>query len=346
MPASVAIVGAGAAGSAVAYALREADVSVTVLEERSDVGGRAAGGHRDGCAYELGANYLTDDDERVSVLVTETLPTDGLVDIAEPVWTFDREGTIAEGDDIDDHKWTYRTGLDGLTERLLDAADAAVNREVRVEYLERADHRWRVVDAAGQDRGRYDAVVMTPPAPQTADLIGQSPWSHADSRPLRQAIETVPYRPVLSAVLHYPFDLDRPYYALVNADDAHDVGWIAREECKPGHVADGESVLLVQMAPDWSAERFGDDPEAVVADAADHAAALLDDDRLRNPDWTDHHAWRYALPNAAADPDELDRAADHDLYFAGDWVAGEARLHAAVRSGLETGERVASALGE
>ncbi|MEF8973977.1 MAG: NAD/FAD-dependent oxidoreductase, partial [Haloarcula sp.] len=34
-------------------------------------------------------------------------------------------------------------------------------------------------------------------------------------------------------------------------------------------------------------------------------------------------------------------AAEHDLHFAGDWVAGEGRLHAAIRNGLETGEAIA-----
>lgn len=54
--------------------------------------------------------------------------------------------------------------------------------------------------------------------------------------------------------------------------------------------------------------------------------------------------WRHALPDAAVGPDAREAAEDANLYCAGDWVTGEARVHAALRSGLETGERMAEAL--
>jgi len=37
----------------------------------------------------------------------------------------------------------------------------------------------------------------------------------------------------------------------------------------------------------------------------------------------------------------LERAERAGLYCLGDWVAGEGRIHAALRSGLTVGERVA-----
>jgi len=145
-------------------------------------------------------------------------------------------------------------------------------------------------------------------------------------------------------VFHHGVDLDRPWYALVNVDDEHPVGWLSREECKRGHVPEGESLLVVQMAPDWSAARLEDDPDAVCADAAGHVATLLDDGRLADPNWTDHQGWRYALADAAVDPAPVAAAAEAGLHVAGDWVAGAARVHAAARSGLDAGERIAAAL--
>ncbi|MFC6737651.1 NAD/FAD-dependent oxidoreductase, partial [Halolamina salina] len=41
--------------------------------------------------------------------------------------------------------------------------------------------------------------------------------------------------------------------------------------------------------------------------------------------------------------DPLDAAEAEGLYCTGDWVAGEARLHAALENGLEVGERIAAA---
>lgn len=340
----VAVVGAGAAGTAAAYALRESDAAVTVFEKSGGVCGRAATRRQEGCVYEYGANCLTADDERVTELVTEELPNDGLVEIDAPIWTLDGDGSVSEGRDDQTTKWTYEQGITQLSKRLIDAAGATVHRDTRVESLDRTTDGWQVSDAEDNEYGRFEAVLLTPPAPQTADLLGQSGWRHADRRPLRETIASVPYRTIVAGVLHYDFELDVPYYGLVNDDRTHDVGWAGREECKAGHVPDGETLLLVQMAPHWSVEHYRDPPTALVEEIATATAGLLDDDRLADPTWTDHQHWRYALPDDGVPDGALDSAIEHNLFFAGDWVTGEARLHAAVRNGLETGDRIAQHL--
>jgi len=340
----VAVVGAGAAGTAAAYALRETDAEVTIFEKSGGVCGRAATRRQEGCVYEYGANYLTADDERVTELVTEELPADDLVEIEDPVWTFDGEGTVSEGRGEQATRWTYEDGITRLAKQLITASDATVHRDTRVETLDRTGNGWRVSDAAGHDHDHFDTVLLTPPAPQTADLLGQAEWQHADRRPLRKTVEAVPYRTIVAGILHYDFELDVPYYALVNEDRTHDVGWIGREECKRGHVPEGETLLLVQMSPDWSVEHYRDAPTVLVDSIATETAALLDDDRLATPDWTDHQHWRYALPDEGVPDGALDAALEHDLFFAGDWVAGEGRLHAALRSGLAAGVRIDESL--
>ena len=340
----VAVVGAGAAGTAAAYALRESNAEVTIFEKSGGVCGRAATRRQEGCVYEYGANYLTADDHRVNELVTDQLPSDGLIEIDAPVWTFDGDGEISEGRDDQTTRWTYERGITQLSKRLIDAAGATVHRTTRVETLDQTGNGWQISDTDGHEYGRFDAVLLTPPAPQSADLLGQSEWQHADRRPLRETIASVSYRTIVAGLLHYDFELDVPYYGLVSEDDTHEVGWVGREECKDGHVHDGESLLLVQMAPDWSIEHYRDAPVELLDHIAEATAGLLNDDRLTEPTWTDHQHWRYALPDASVPEDSLDSATTHDLFFAGDWVTGEARLHAAVRNGLETGEQIAQQL--
>ncbi|MFC6862883.1 NAD(P)/FAD-dependent oxidoreductase [Halomicroarcula sp. GCM10025817] len=337
----LAVVGAGAAGAAATYALRDDPVEVTVFEKSRGVCGRAATRRKDDCVYEYGANYLKPGDDRVTDLVTEELSTDGLVDIAEPVYAFAADGDITPGRDADEHKWTYEAGITQLAKRLFGATDATVENEVRVEVLDRRADGWRVVDSEGTDRGDYDVVLLTPPAPQTADLLGQAAWDHDDCRALRQTVASVPYRTVVAGVLHYDFTLDVPWYGAVNADKAHDVGWVSREECKRGHVPDGESLLVVQMNESWSVANYDRRPETLVEAIAERAAALVGDDRLTDPDWTDYQHWRYSQPEGEVDHDALAGARDHDLYFAGDWVAGEGRIHAALRSGLDVAADIA-----
>jgi len=287
------------------------------------------------------------DDERVVELLTETLSTDGLVDITEPVYTFDAAGEVSEGRDADDHKWTYHEGLTQIAKRLLAETDATVHRNTRVEHIaregtsDRDDRTWRLTDTDGETWGPFDVLLVNPPAPQTAELLAGADWDTQAREDLVAAACDVEYRTIWTAVLHYPFELDRPYYALVNTDKEHEVGWVAREECKDDHVPDGESLLVVQANHDWSVAHYDDPPAQNVAELANIAADVLGDERLADPDWTDHQGWRYALPENGVRRGAVEAATAHDLYAVGDWVAGEGRLHAALRNGLDTGEDIA-----
>jgi hypothetical protein len=335
---ALCIVGAGAAGAGAAYALRDTDVDVTVLEKSRGVCGRAATRRKNGCRYDHGANYVKDPDDRTTDLVRD-LGEDGLIDVTEPVWTFDRRGRISEGDSRDDHKFTWTEGMTQLAKRLFARTDADIRNGTRVSAIDREGDRWSLTDTDGEGYGPFDALLLTPPAPQTAGLLADTRWDDERLPRLREAVGSVPYRTIRSYLLHYPFQVDRPWYALVNTDKEHDVGWLSREECKEGHVPDGESLLVVQMAPDWSTAHYDDPLDESIATVAGAVADLLDDSAFSEPDWYDDQGWRYALPDGGVS-DVVHEAEPEGLFFAGDWVAGEGRVHAALWNGIEQGERV------
>jgi renalase len=128
----------------------------------------------------------------------------------------------------------------------------------------------------------------------------------------------------------------------VNTDSAHDVGWVSREECKRGHVPTGETVLIVQASPDWSVAHTDEAPAVRADRLASKAATVLEDDRLARPAWTDARLWDRALPAGAVEDTPLPAARESGLHLAGDAIAGERRIHAALRSGLEVGKRLAA----
>lgn len=337
----LAIVGAGASGAAAAYRLKETDCDVTVFEKSRGVCGRAATRRNNGCRYDHGANYVKSGSERVDRLLTETLPTEGLVDIEEPVWTFGSDGDIGPGEERDERKWTYEAGITQLAKRLFAEADAEIRFETRIERLDREGTDWRLHDTDGGGLGSFDAVLLTPPAPQTADLLAASSWADPRLETLHDAVDAVPFRTIYTVVLNYDFELDYPWYALLNTDREHEVGWLAREELKPGHVPDGQTLLIAQMSPAWSVERYDDPSDEVKADAAGLVADLLDGERLADPQWTDRQGWRYALPDDGAETEALRTTEDAGLYVAGDWTVGEGRVHRAVETGLDAAERIA-----
>jgi len=339
---NLAIVGAGASGAAAAYRLRETDYDVTVFEKSRGVCGRAATRRKHGCTYDHGANYVKSGSDRVDRLLTETLSSDGLADIEAPVWTFGADSDIGPGEDRDEHKWTYEAGITQLAKRLFAETDAEIRFETRVGRLDRDGANWRLNDTDGEELGAFDAVLLTPPAPQTADLLAASSWDDARLGELHDAVDAVPFRTIYTVMLNYDFELEYPWYALLDTDREHEVGWLAREELKPGHVPAGQTLLVAQMSPAWSSERYDDPSEEVKADAARLVADLLGDDRLADPEWTDRQGWRYALPDDGGDAEVLRVAEGAGLYVAGDWTVGEGRVHRAVETGLDVAERIAN----
>src|SRR5260370_1649710 len=113
---SIAIVGAGCGGLAAAYTLRDAGHTVTIFERSDEVGGRAATRRRQGFTYDHGAQYIKGGSGVSSALITERFPAADLVEIAKPVWVFNQQGHIQEGNPLPNRapKCTYPTRLNPL----------------------------------------------------------------------------------------------------------------------------------------------------------------------------------------------------------------------------------------
>jgi renalase len=343
---NLCIVGAGIAAAGAADVLRDSDVEVTVLEKSRGVGGRAATRRKHDCRYDHGANYVKDVDDRTTDLIYE-LGTDGLVDVEEPVWTFDAAGEVRPGDERDERKWAWEAGITQFAKRLFERSDATVHTQTRVERLAREDAldsptggRWTLADTDGETWGPFDAVLLTPPAPQTADLLSVTDWQDASCAKLRDAVSDVSFRTIRTIVLDYDFSLDVPWYALVDTSKDHDIGWLSREECKAGHVPEGEGLLVVQMSPNWSTGHYDDPLDEVAPVVAEMAADLVGDDRLTDFQWADDQGWAYALPDSKVKQRRAKAGERGGLYVAGDWVAGEGRVHEALWSGREVAERI------
>ncbi|WP_136688702.1 NAD(P)/FAD-dependent oxidoreductase [Halorhabdus amylolytica] len=336
MQPKVCVVGAGIAGAGAAHAIGES-ADVTVFETDT-VGGRMISGHRNGCVYDYGANYVDPPDGRVEERI-RSVAGEELVETTGDVWIFDGDGEIEEGRPNQGPKLTGRNGIDRIVRAFLDASGATIREHTHVEHLARTPDGWRV--SAGKEEVEYDALVVTPP---TWDLFADADWEADVRETLVAARQRQSYRTIDSVALHYPFEVDVPYYGLVNTDKEHAVGWLSRESSKPGHVPDGEEILIVQLSPAWSAGRPDATPEQAADSAAEHAAALLGDDRLADPDWWDHEHFTHALPGDGINPALFEYALGHDLGLAGDWLAGTGRTHAALETGLDAGRSLAGRL--
>lgn len=349
----VAIIGAGVAGLAAAQALAQQGVAATVYEKSRGVGGRAATRRVDDCVFDHGAQYVKGPTPELHRLITGSIGPDGTTaaDIGRPVWVFDAAGRIAEGDPAQnaDPKWSWRSGVTALAKTLAAGCDLRLNQPVARLAAGSSTPRYRLLAADDRLLGAADAVLFTPPAPQTAALIAASDLDPALKTQLLAELERATYRRCISVTAAYLRRPDPPWYALVNSDRQHVIAWLACEHAKAGHAPDNLGLLTAQMAPAWSSAHWDAvakgtcrTPGAVPALREVHTLVqnLVGID-LGDPLWADVQRWRYALPDGSADFDTLNGTGS-GLFFAGDYVTGLGRVHLAIESGWRVATAIAA----
>ncbi|WP_412069345.1 NAD(P)/FAD-dependent oxidoreductase [Rubrivirga sp. IMCC43871] len=340
----LAIIGAGPAGLAAAHALGDA-VSVTVFEKSRGVSGRASTRWRNApdpnCSdarwrYDHGAQYLSPEPGSTAADLIRSVAGDALTPIEGEVWPFGADGVIRPAQARPGGtRWTFPDGIADLGRRLRDATpDLDLRLQTRVSALDRDGDGWVL---AGDDGplGTFDAVLMTAPAPQTAELLRTG--AAAD---LASALAGATYRSQFTVVwaFHEPVSRPADVYALVNAGGGHDVAWVAVESDKPGRAPEGGALLLAQMSDAWTQAHYDDARDDLVTAARAAISDLWSP--LPEPAWADTQRWRYSLPDGAADTDRLAAAAARGLFFAGDWTAGQGRVHLALEEGLAAADRI------
>jgi len=341
----LAIVGAGMAGLSAAREMRRRrpDLTITIYEKSRGFGGRVATRRRDGFVFDHGAQVIKAPDAAIEHLLTAELSTEGLRRIDRPVHVFHANGAIAEGDPTlnAEPSWFYAAGLNQLGKLLANGLD--VHREVRITSLRReaGSARWMLFDANGAHVGTADAVLLTPPAPQTAEILAMSDFDPTLRDTLVRELIHVPYRRCLALTLAYDRPIERPFYALVNVDRQHPMAWLALEHTKGAErCPPGRSLLIAQMSGHFSMEQWDAPSDELAAAVIEMVSMVLGED-LTRPLWYDRQGWRYALPDGIARPDMLNNTRT-GLFFAGDYTVGLGRIHLAIKSGQEVADAIAN----
>ena len=339
---TVAILGAGMSGLAAAHTLQDAGRTVTIFEKSRGVGGRAATRKRDGFIYDHGAQYFKGGSALSTEWITKKFPTPDLLDIAKPVWVFDSENHIQEGDPKQnaDPKWAYRSGFTSFSKRMAEGLD--VRLEMLVGRVRQTDAGWAIFGADNESLGTFDQLLITIPATQAINLVETSQFDDSQqSKTISEGLGKAKYNPLISVMLGYrPTPQTRPYYALVNTDKGHPISWLAWEHEKaPERVPEGTGLLIAQMAPTYSKEHRETPQPILFQDVAQLVSTLIDE-QLPTPIFTDVQYWRYALPSEKADADALLAITlPLGLAFCGDAFVG-GRAHLALEHGVHIAQRL------
>lgn len=336
---SIAIIGAGCSGLAAAHEFRDASYAVTIFEQSQQVGGRVATGEQQGFIYDYGAQYIKRGSPISISLITERFQLNDLIDIAKPVWIFDRDGHIQEGDPVQnaEPKWNYLSGLHALTKRL--AQDLDIRLQTRVDYLQQSVTGWKLFDQRGEDYGEFDQVLISIPGSDAVECIRKSKIQGRQQEEICALLEKAKYNPLISVMLGYrPIPRERPYYALVNTDKAHIISWLAWEHEKSlERVPKGAGMLIAQMAPQYSHDNWNTSDNNIINEVA-HQMTVFLDEPLDDPFFSDVYRWKYALPAEKADAEQLNALAmPLGLAFCGDAFVG-GRVHLALEHGVEVAQ--------
>ncbi|MDY7103937.1 MAG: FAD-dependent oxidoreductase [Actinomycetota bacterium] len=316
----VAVLGAGLAGLAAAGALVAGGHRVVVVDKGRSVGGRLATRRIDGARLDHGAQFFTVRGDELRALV-ERLSGESVV----------YEWCRGFGPEPDGHpRYATAGGMNNLAKQLATGLDVRV--ETQVGAIEAVDGRWRLTFDGGAIEA--DAVIATPPVPQTLALLDAGGVTlRSDLAGLRD----VRYFSTLAVLATLDGAPAVPGPGGVQLDDGP-FTFVADNRRKG--ISD-EDAITFHAAHDLSAARYEEDESTVLADLVAEARPWLGDASIRTAQLK---RWRYAGP-VEPWPEAATVAVDGPapLVLAGDAFNGP-KVEGAYRSGLAAARTVAERL--
>lgn len=304
----VAVLGAGLSGLICARLLQEHGMACVVLEKSRSLGGRCATRSWNGHVIDHGAQYFTATQELFQSFLN-THPEGDICALSAKVVNTRGQTLRAKGG----NRYYHLGGNNKIGLHL--AQGLKVLTEKTVEAVAPAGSKWKVLGES------YDAVVLTPPWPQTAALIDKDPGL-AD------------YVPCLTVLFEYEGDwagASQKQYAIKDMTGMEDLTWSACENHKRDRIQPGRTVFVVQASSSFSHTHLEAMPEAYIPLLQKPLQERWD---LQNSQLlsTFSHRWRYAR---AISPTPPLAALEPGLFLCGDSVV-QSRLEDVFVSGAET----------
>jgi renalase len=296
------VVGAGMAGLTAAATLRDEGFEVTVLDKGRGVGGRMATRRVGAQRFDHGAQYIS----AISPRFRRAMEAWAAAGVVDP-W-FECEG-----------RWRYRVrgGMSALAKHM--GAGLHIRTSARVEHLEATGKQWRLTLHGGEEE-IADAVVLTPPAPQSIELLGPL----AAGLPAR--LKSVRYAPCFALMLALDGPSAVPGEGFVRPDGGV-LSWVA-DNCRKG-VSDGEGALTLHATPEFSKAMYEAPSERVEARMTEAAKPWLGGAAIRE---SQLHRWRYSLVEEGGPEPCFPLPGPAPLILAGD-AFGPPRIEGAYLSG-------------
>ncbi len=322
----VAVVGAGLSGAIVARILSDQGLEVTVFDKSRGMGGRMATRRNDHGSFDHGAQYFTARDPRFRQYVKSWKEQQLVAKWEGPIAVYDSPGQCRWASSID--RFVGVPGMNAIARQLLSGID--VRQEMPIASIQKTKDQWELGRDDGSRCDRFDRIVLTAPAAQSAIIVRDIPEM------VRQ-LESVDTAPCWCVMLTFSEPMVESWVgAFINVGP---IRWIARNSTKPGRGP--EQNVVVHASPEWSKENLECKPTEI-GDLLYHELEKVLALSLPTPLFAEAHRWRYSIPTKIL-PDRYVSNLDQTVFACGDWAGGP-KVEGAFLSGSAVVGRILSQL--
>ncbi len=324
----VAVIGAGLSGLVVARRLGSI-ADVTVFEKSRGPGGRIATRYAGDYTFDHGAQFFTARTPEFREFLQPLLDDGVIANWTAQFAEVDRDKVRVLrpwGDDVPHYVGT--PGMNAVGKYL--ARDLDIVFETQIANIERRDDGWSLADNEANTFNRFDWLVLTAPAAQTAALAAADP----------ELVALCDQRSMLGCyamMLGFGKPIELPWQAALVRDA--DISWVSVNSSKPGRK--DSFTLLVHSTNAWANAHIDDDLDDVREHMLAEASRVCGAD-LRRADHCNVHRWRYAnIDRQSGPPFYID--VDSQLAACGDWFV-RGRIEAAFTSANRLAQRLVEPL--
>jgi predicted NAD/FAD-dependent oxidoreductase len=313
-----------------ATVLQEQGIQATVLDKGRGIGGRLATrrfsveNNGEG-VFDYGAQYFTVRDERFRRQVQKWVEA-GIVREWFPNSRFSNEQ-----DNPTEPRYIANGGIRSIAKQL--AGKFKVHTSTRVVKMALQGNAWQITTANGESF-HGDSVILTPPVPQSLELLNASAISLPGE--LAAKLKTVSYFPCIAvlALLKSASRMPAPG-ALRLAGEP--VRWIADNQQKG--ISPHAAAVTIHAGPEFSRENWNTDPAEIARQLFE---AVRDQIGSKMAEYQVHR-WRYSQPYKFFGEAFASVNLPAPLFLAGDAFIGD-RVESAFLSGLAVAEHILSFL--